>query len=68
MIVFGRILLAFATVFGLLALLAWPPGGLMFALPFLFLFPALLLAGLGGVVLWLGKARRHRKAPDGDET
>jgi hypothetical protein len=38
----------------LLGILSWPPGGLMFALPFVFLIPGFLLGLLGGVLLWHG--------------
>jgi len=43
----------------LLGALAWPPGGLMFALPFFFLIPGIPLAIAGGLLLWAGR-RRHK--------
>ena len=38
----------------LLGIISWPPGGLMFALPFVFLVPGFFLALVGGVLVWLG--------------
>jgi hypothetical protein len=38
----------------LLGILSWPPGGLMFALPFVFLIPGLFLGLIGGILLWHG--------------
>lgn len=52
----GWLLALLAAVLALLAILSWPPGGLMFALPYVFL----VLAGLSGVsaLLLIGLARR----------
>jgi hypothetical protein len=64
--IFRGVAIALLVLAGLLALLgvaAWPPGGLMFALPYLFLLPALVLALGGGVLLLLTRAPRP-KPPD----
>lgn len=39
----------------LLGLLSWPPGGMMFALPFIFIIPGIFLAIVGGVLVWVGR-------------
>jgi hypothetical protein len=54
-IVFGWILLVIAGGLILLVISSWPPGGLMFALPFVFLMPGLLFALIGGALLWWGR-------------
>jgi hypothetical protein len=41
----------------LLGVAALPDGGLMFALPYVFLFPGVLLAIVGGLVLFFTRAR-----------
>lgn len=66
MIVLARILLSIAALLGLLTALAWPPGELMFALPFFFLPSAPILGVLGGIALWIGKRRQHQMAPEED--
>jgi len=45
-------------------LLTWPPGGLMFALPFVFLMPGALLGIVGAILLWLGSEPQSRDEPD----
>jgi hypothetical protein len=55
--ILGWIALVLAAICVALGLVTWPPGGLMFALPFLFLIPALFLGALGGVLLWIGRGR-----------
>jgi len=45
-------------------LLTWPPGGLMFALPFVFLMPGALFGIVGAILLWLGRESRPRDEPD----
>ena len=45
----------------LLAIAAWPPGGLMFALPYVFLFTAILVGGPSLVVLLVIKSRRQER-------
>ncbi|MBE0594883.1 MAG: hypothetical protein IH616_21065 [Gemmatimonadales bacterium] len=47
----GWIALGVAAILALLGLATWPPGGLMFALPFVFLLPAMILGLLGAVLL-----------------
>jgi len=50
-----------AGILMLLAVAAWPPGGLMFALPYVFLFMALLVGGPSVVVLLVTRSRRHER-------
>lgn len=57
---FGYVLLALATLLAPIGVSTWPPGGLMFALPFVFPLPAAVLALIGGVLVWLGR----RRAPE----
>lgn len=49
-----------------LGIWAWPPGGLLFALPYIFLIPGVPIAGAGAVLLWLGYclARAKPDTPD----
>ena len=54
--VLGWIMLAIAAGLILLGIQSWPPGGLMFALPFVFLVPGLVLGLVGGGLLWLGRS------------
>lgn len=54
---FGWIALALAVVLILLGIFTWPPGGLMFASPLVFLIPGVFLAFLGTLLLWLGSRR-----------
>jgi hypothetical protein len=51
----GWVLLLLAGLLGVAGLLTWPPGGLMFALPFVFLMPGAVFGLVGGVLLWLGR-------------
>ena len=53
----GWIALVLAALLAVLGILSLPTGGLMFALPFVFMIPGAILAAIGGVLLWLG--RRH---------
>jgi hypothetical protein len=55
--VLGWIVLVIGAGLILLGIYSWPPGGLMFALPFVFLVPGLVLGLIGGVFLWLGSSR-----------
>lgn len=41
----------------LLGVLTWPPGGLMFAMPYVFLIPGAILAVFGGLLVLLGRQR-----------
>lgn len=47
----GWIALGVAVILAVLGLASWPPGGLMFALPFVFFLPAVILGLLGAVLL-----------------
>ena len=53
--ILGWIALVLATGLVLLGILAWPPGGLMFALPFFFLIPGVILGLIGLLLLWIGR-------------
>lgn len=55
--VIGWVFLVIATALVFLGIASWPPGGLMFALPFVFLIPGIMLAVLGAVLVWLGRRR-----------
>jgi hypothetical protein len=54
--------LVLAALFALLALAAWPPGGLMFALPYILLLLAALLGGASVILLLLTRTPR-RESP-----
>ncbi len=59
--VLGWLLALCAGALALLGILSWPPGGLMFALPYiLFLFGA-LAALLAGLLIWLGRRLSGRR-------
>jgi hypothetical protein len=47
----GIVFLLMAVVLLALAIASWPPEGLFFALPFFFLFPAIIFGIVGGVLL-----------------
>lgn len=53
----GRIVLVLAALLAVPGVLSLSTGGLMFALPFVFLIPGAVLAAIGGVLLWLGRRR-----------
>lgn len=56
------IMLMIAAGLILLGIQSWPPGGLMFALPFVFLIPGAVLGLVGGALLW-GLNRSSRRLP-----
>jgi hypothetical protein len=56
------IMLMIATGLILIGIQSWPPGGLMFALPFVFLIPSAFLGLVGGTLLW-GLNRSSRSLP-----
>ncbi len=58
--VIGWVFLVIATALVFLGIANWPPGGLMFALPFVFLIPGILLTVIGAALVWLGR----RRAPE----
>lgn len=63
----GGILLFIAAGLGVLGLLTWPPGGLMFALPYVFLLPAGVVALAGALLLalsFVGSRKPNSKEAD----
>ena len=57
---FGWIALTLAVVLILLGTSTWPPDGLMFALPLVFLVPDIFLTLLGTLLLGSDKSKRGR--------
>ena len=53
--------LTVASVLILLAIAAWPPGGLMFALPYVLLFTAMLVGGPSVLVLLVTRPGRQER-------
>jgi vacuolar-type H+-ATPase subunit I/STV1 len=62
----GILMLFLAAVLLALTAVAWPPGGLMFALPYFFLIPGVVLALLGALLLFLTRPRRPPERAEGD--
>jgi hypothetical protein len=58
----GVLLLVLAGLLGLLGIWTLPQGGLMFALPFFFLFPAAVFALLGLILIFV--TREPKKLTD----
>lgn len=58
--VLGWILLVVAVLLILLGVLSLPPGGLMFALPFVFFIPGFAFAVLGGLLLLVTRPRADK--------
>jgi hypothetical protein len=54
--VLGWIAVVLAALLTIAGIAVWPPGGLMFALPFVFLMPAAVLWVVGLLLLRLGRA------------
>ncbi len=54
--VLGWLCVALAVVLVVIGLTTLPSGGLMFALPYVFLIPGVLLGAAGGCLLWLGRS------------
>jgi hypothetical protein len=48
-----------------LAVASWPPGGLMFAAPYLFLMIAAFFALVGGILLFLSRRPRSSGTSEG---
>ena len=63
--VLGWLLALGAGLLVLLGVLSWPPGGLMFALPYFFFFLAALAGLPAALLIWLGRrlSGRRRAAP-----
>ncbi len=65
-----RILGSGLTVMGgvlvLAGILTWPPGGLMFALPYMFLLPGALLVVIGALLVFAGR-RQNTQPPHGSQ-
>jgi hypothetical protein len=59
MIALGSTLLVIAAVLIVLGAVTWPPGGLFFALPYLFLMPGVVLGVIGGILLFVGLRRKR---------
>ncbi len=57
----GWVAVAVAALLLLLGALTWPPGGLMFALPYFFIIPGVVLAVVGILFLLLGKMLRAKE-------
>ena len=57
----GWMLLVVAGALILLGALSWPPGGLMFALPFIFFLPGAVFLILGGLLVWYGSRKPEEK-------
>jgi len=55
----GWIAAATGTILVLVGLACWPPGGLFFAAPYIFLIPGVPLCGLGTVLILLLRRRQH---------
>ena len=62
---FGWLLAAAAVLLLLLGVLSWPPGGLMFALPYVFWLLAAVTALPAAGLVWLGRRLRRRSAEEG---
>ena len=60
--VLGWIAVVIAALLTFAGIATWPPGGLMFALPFVFLMPAAVLWVLGLLLLRLGRPAGSREA------
>ncbi|OGP92521.1 MAG: hypothetical protein A2Z19_00365 [Deltaproteobacteria bacterium RBG_16_54_18] len=61
----GIFFLIIAVPLGIMTIASWPPGGLFFALPFLFLIPAIIFGMAGGLLLLL--TRKPRDLPPAQE-
>ncbi len=64
--VLGWIFVGLAALLLLFGLLTWPPGGLMFALPFVFLMPGALFGLVGGLLLLATRQPRSQDPPGPD--
>lgn len=51
----GWMALLLAGLLGMAGVASWPPEGLMFALPFVFLIPAVGFGAAGALLLFFGK-------------
>jgi uncharacterized membrane protein YvlD (DUF360 family) len=66
--IFGWITMVIAGMLFFLGILSWPPGGLMFALPFFFIIPGVFLALIAAVLLWIGSRQTHRRLDSDGES
>ena len=57
----GMIFLILASFSAFLGLLAWPPGGLMFALPYVLFLTAVVLGFFGGIILLFSQRMNHTR-------
>jgi asparagine N-glycosylation enzyme membrane subunit Stt3 len=62
--IIGWVLLTIAAVLLFLGIISWPPGGLMFALPYFFLIPGFFFVLIGLGLLWLGRRRFNGSLTD----
>jgi hypothetical protein len=65
--VIGWIVLVLAAGLILLGIMSWPPGGLMFALPFVFLIPGFFFGLIGSILLWHGSRVSAGKPPESEK-
>lgn len=59
----GWVLLAVGAILAAVGVATWPPGGLFFALPYLFLIPAVPAVAIGALLLLLGSRKAPAKPP-----
>lgn len=60
--VLGWLMLGLGLLLCLFGILALPDGGLMFALPYVFLLPGIAFAGMAGLVLFFTRATPGRRS------
>ncbi len=65
--VLGWIAVVVAALLTIAGIAVWPPGGLMFALPFVFLMPAAVFWAVGLLLLRLGR-RPEASATEGGKS
>jgi len=62
--ILGWLLVSCAVLLFLLGIASWPPGGLMFALPFVFFLSAALVAPFAIGLIWLGRRLKSRSVEE----
>ncbi len=63
----GKVFLVIAAIAILFGIIAWPPGGLMFALPYVFFLFAIIFGGIGLLVILIGRLTRPADQPQQKE-